>query len=287
MSTKVINKADEEFKRIANLILTEGRLDKNPRPVWENGIPAHTLSINGVSSTYDLANGEFPLMTLRPVVVKSAIKELIWIYVMQSNKLEDLHSMGVKFWDEWDIGDGTIGQCYGATVRRHDLINTFLKSFDFPDSRYHGISLWQSDDFKEPHGLKPCCFLSWCNVRHEEDGDYLDSCLFQRSADFLTAASTVNIAQYAVFNYMVTHILGYKPGKFTWFAQNVQIYDRHVDIVKEMMKRESVEMAPTCVINPEVKYWADYKPEDIQIVGYDIEKIKAAGNTQFKIPVAV
>lgn len=34
--------------------------------------------------------------------------------------------MGVTWWKDWDIGDGTIGQRYGATVKRYDLINKLI-----------------------------------------------------------------------------------------------------------------------------------------------------------------
>ena len=34
-----------------------------------------------------------------------------------------MEECGVSWWKPWDIGDGTIGQRYGATVKRYDLIN--------------------------------------------------------------------------------------------------------------------------------------------------------------------
>ena len=40
--------------------------------------------------TYDLTKGESPLITLRPIAVKSAIGELLWIYQDESNNLDIL-----------------------------------------------------------------------------------------------------------------------------------------------------------------------------------------------------
>ena len=282
-----VNKADEECKRIVRKILTEGGKDISPRAHWKDGTPAHTLSINGVMSQYDISKGEFPLLTLRPVVVKMSIAELLWIYQKQSNSLDLLKEMGVTWWDPWDIGDRTIGSCYGETVRRHDLMNYLLNSIsDNPDSRYHIINLWQVSDFEEPHGLKPCCYQTNFNVRHMEDGDYLDMSLYQRSCDYLTAGCTVNQLQYCIFMHLIANHFGYKPGIFTWFAQNVQIYDRHLENAKIMLERESIECHPYVSINPDKKDFYSLDLDDIKIMDYPIDKIKEI-NPQLKFEVAI
>ena len=35
--------------------------------------------------------------------------------------------MGINWWDEWNIGDDTIGQRYGSTVQRYNLMNKRLE----------------------------------------------------------------------------------------------------------------------------------------------------------------
>ena len=144
--------------------------------------PAHTISINHEICTYDLSKGELPIITLRPIASKSAIGALLWIYQDQSNNLDLLRDKyNVKWWDEWDIGNRTIGSCYGETVRKHDLMNKLLHGLKTdPDGRRHIMNLWQEEDFTRPHGLKPCAYQTVWNVRHGQDGnDYLDMCLFQ------------------------------------------------------------------------------------------------------------
>ena len=199
-----ISRVDWRFMRIVLRILCDGVLDKNPRPHYEDGTPAHTISVNHEMATFDLEKNEFPIISLRPIPFKSAIGELLWIYQDQSNSLDLLKDKyGISWWDNWDIGDRTIGACYGETVRRHDLMNRLLEGLEKdPDSRRHIISLWQEDDFKNPHGLKPCAFLTNWNVRHEEDGDRLDMCLYQRSADFAVGVMS-NWVQYATFLVLV------------------------------------------------------------------------------------
>jgi thymidylate synthase len=281
-------KADEEHKRILAKILEKGCLDTNPRPHWSDGEPAHTLSINHDMSSYDLSKGELPILTLRNIATKSAIGELLWIYQDQSNNLDLLkEKYNVSWWDAWDVGNRTIGACYGETVRRHDLINKLLGSIKInPDSRYHIINLWQVSDFEDPHGLKPCCFQTNFNVRHGRDGiDYLDMCLYQRSNDHAVAWS-INLLQYVVLLYLVARDTGYEPGVFTWFGNNIQIYDRHIPQVRELLRRESIECAPKIWLNPDKKDFYSFTVDDIKIVDYPRDIINEK-NPQLKFEVAV
>ena len=280
-------KGDMYTKEIIERILEEGCLDKDPRPKYSDGVPAHTLSVNHGMCTYDLSKGEFPLITLRPIAVSKSIGELLWIYQDESNNLDRLAEYGVTWWDDWDIGDRTIGACYGETVRRHKLVKDLLKGLkENPDGRRHIISLWQVDDFKDKHGLKPCAFMTIWNVRHGKDGvDYLDMCLVQRSSDFLTAGC-INQVQYVVFQHLIARHLGYTPGRFSWIYDNIQIYDRHVEQAKEMLKREPIDCNPHIEINPEKTNFYDMRPEDIKIEGYPLKKIKEK-NPQLKFDLGI
>lgn len=219
-------------------ILANGTKDENPRPKYEDGTPAYTYFVNHVVRTYNLQT-EFPICTLRPIAWKSAIKELLWIYQDQSNSLPLLKDKyNVNYWDAWESKDipGTIGVRYGATVRKHNLLNNLITDIkENPYGRRHIMSLWQEEDFKESDGLMPCAFLTIWNVR----GKYLDMCLIQRSGDMITAsgAGGVNEVQYACLQMMIAKATGYKAGKFTHFVANEQIYDRHVDAANELLIR--------------------------------------------------
>ena len=282
-----ISRVDWRFMRIVLRILCDGVLDKNPRPHYEDGTPAHTISVNHEMATFDLEKNEFPIISLRPIPFKSAIGELLWIYQDQSNSLDLLKDKyGISWWDNWDIGDRTIGACYGETVRRHDLMNRLLEGLEKdPDSRRHIISLWQENDFKDPHGLKPCAFLTNWNVRHEEDGDRLDMCLYQRSADFAVGVMS-NWVQYATFLVLVASCLDLIPGRFTWFCDNVQIYDRHVDQCMEMLRREPIYHKPFIHINNFDYDFYNIKRDDIILADYPLEEIKEK-NPQIKFPIGI
>ena len=283
-----MTKGDKYTKQIFRKILREGCLDKDPRGHYADGAKAHTLSINHGMCTYDLTKGESPLITLRPIAVKSSIGELLWIYQDESNDLNLLRDKyGVTWWDEWDIGNRTIGTVYGETVRRHNLVKNLIKDIEEnPDGRRHIISLWQEDDFKEPHGLKPCAFMTEWNVRHGKDGvDYLDMCLTQRSSDFATAGC-INQVQYLVFLHLIARHLGLTPGRFTWFYNNIQIYDRHIKQVKELLKRTSVDCEHKIWLNPDKKNFYDFTVDDIKIIDYPRTEIKEK-NPQLKFEIGI
>lgn len=281
-------KGDIYHKQVFDKILQEGCLDINPRPKYEDGTPAHTLSINHGMMTYDLSKGESPLITLRPIAIKKSIGEILWIYQDASNDLDLLkEKYGVTWWDSWDIGNRTIGTVYGETVKRRDMMKKLLNELKTnPDGRRHIINLWQVDDFKEKHGLKPCAFLTEWNVRHGRDGiDYLDMSLTQRSSDFATAGC-INQVQYVVLQYMVARHLKLTPGRFTWFYNNIQIYDRHIDQVIEMLNREAINCEPKIKLNSNIDNFYDFTVNDVEIIDYPKELIKTK-NPQLKFPIGI
>ena len=121
-----MTKADNYLVNDIHNILDNGYKDVNPRPRYEDGTPAYTISVNHVVRKYDLMRGEFPVCTLRRQAWKTGIREIFTIYQHPTNVLSEMRDLGVTWWDPWDIGDGTIGQRYGATVKRYDLIHILI-----------------------------------------------------------------------------------------------------------------------------------------------------------------
>ena len=278
-----MTKGDFYTRNLISDIIQEGCLDKWPSSKYNDGVPAHTYSINHVMTTYDFSKNESPLVTLRPITTKFAIGEILWIYQDQSNDLNLLKDKyGITWWDEWDIGDRTIGQSYGKIIKDHDLVNELFKDIQHnPDGRRHIMTMWQYDDFEKTHGLKPCAYQTAWNVRHGKDGvDYLDMCLYQRSSDFLTAGC-INQVQYSVLLHLFASHLGYIPGKFSWFVQNIQIYDRHMKEAEEMKNRGSVKCNPKIWLNPEKTNFYDFTLDDIKIIDYPLDEIRKK-NPQLK-----
>lgn len=267
-----MTKADKYLIEDIQDILENGYMDENPRPKYADGTPAHTLSVNQKVRQYDLSKGEFPICTLRPQAWKTGIKEIFTIYQHPTNVIKEMEEMGVTWWNLWDIGDGTIGQRYGATVKRYDLLNNLLIDIkENPYGRHKVISLWQEVDLRETEGLLPCAFLTIWNVRKE----YIDMTMVQRSGDMLTAsgAGGINEIQYAALLMMVCKCTGYKPGKFMHVVANEQIYDRHIEQAHELLNRaENYELdeVPEMKLNKEEGCeFTDIKLEDFELINYN------------------
>ena len=256
---KLIYNADSYMESMIKDIKAYGYKDENPRPHYADGTPAHTFSVNHTFRTYDLSQGNFPICTLRPQAWKTGIKEIFTIFQHPTNNIEEMCERGVTWWGEWDIGDGTIGQRYGATVDRYDLVNRLIEDIkNDPYGRRKIISLWQETDLRETAGLAPCAFMTIWNVR----GEYLDMVLVQRSGDMLTASGPggINEIQYAAFLMMIARHTGYKPGVFSHMVANEQIYDRHMDAADVMLER-----------------YKEKVDKDFELFESDIEAWKAKG----------
>lgn len=278
-----MTRADYYMEEMIEKIQRCGYKDINPRPKYADGTPAHTISVNHTFRTYDLSEGDFPICTLRPQAWKTGIKEIFTIYQKPTNNLEEMREMGVGWWDEWDIGDGTIGQRYGATVKRYDLINRLIEDIkNDPYGRRKIVSLWQETDLRETPGLAPCAFQTIWNVR----GEYLDMLLIQRSGDMLTASGPggINEIQYAALLMMIARHTGYKPGVFSHMVANEQIYDRHMDAANDMRSRFSAReqeefyiesvlretiLHPRLVLNPEKTNFYDMTIDDFTMENYN------------------
>lgn len=256
-------KADKYYIENINKILTEGSWDENPRPKWKDGTPAHSKFITGVFEEYDISKGEFPITTLRNTAIKTGIKEIFWIYQKQSNSLKLAREMGINWWDEWNIGDDTIGQRYGATIKRYGLMENLISGLkNDPFSRRHIIDMYQYHDLNETMGLHPCAYSTSWSVRKVNGEYYLDMTLNQRSNDYIVAGY-INKIQYVGFQMMVAGHLGYKVGKFCHLVQNLHIYDRHLESAKDLLSRTPLDINPTLSLNPKSFY--EYELNDFVI----------------------
>ena len=239
-----MNKADKYYIENLNKIIKEGSLDENPRPKYKDGTPAHSKFITQVFEEYDINNGEYPITTLRNTAIKTGIKEILWIYQKQTSNLSIAREMGINWWDEWDIGNDTIGQRYGATVKKWKLIDNLLKSLtEDPFSRRHIMNMYQEQDLKETVGLNPCAYETIWSVRKVNEVLYLDMTLIQRSNDYIIAGY-INKIQYLALQMMVAGHCGYKVGKFCHLVQNLHIYERHLESAKEILEREPLIIQP-------------------------------------------
>lgn len=280
-----MNRADEYLIETLKELRDTPYRDDNPRPKYKDGTPAYSKYITQKVFKYNIASGEFPIPTLRPTAIKMAIKEMFWIYQKQSNILKDAHDLGITWWDDWDIGDGTIGARYGYTVDKHGLMDKLLIGLgNNPFGRRNMLNLYQESDFEESGGLYPCCFLSKYTVREHKYFNgyvrYIDVTLDSRSSDFITAGF-INQIQYVALAMMVcghlSYITGldYRVGDFMFVGENVHMYERHEWAIEELLSRTPSSEQPKIELLSNKNFY-DYTIDDFKITVPKIEKLSKA-----------
>lgn len=276
-----MSKADLVFSAMCRDILDNGvsTLGETVRAKWEDGSPAHTIKKFGVINRYDLSQ-EFPIMTLKPTYLKSAIDELLWIWQRKSNNIKDLKS---RIWDSWADENGSIGKAYGYQLQvKHkypegefDQVDRVIYDLKHnPYSRRILVNMYNHSDLHEM-SLYPCAYSMTFNVT----GGRLNAILNQRSQDVLVA-NNWNVCQYAVLVHMMAQVSGFEAGEFVHVISDSHIYDRHVPLIEELIQRTSYP-APKLVINPEIKDFYDFRVEDFVLENYQ------AGAQIRNIPVAI
>lgn len=276
-----MSRADELFKENCRDILENGydQTGEKVRPRWEDGTPAYTIKRFGLVNRYNLAE-EFPILTLRPINFRAAVDELLWIWQKKSNKIEDLNS---HIWDQWADPDGTIGKAYGYQLaQKHEYAEGTFDQVDRvlydlkhnPSSRRIMTNLYNHSDLHAMQ-LYPCAYGLTFNVT----GHRLNAILNQRSQDMLVANGW-NVTQYAVLLHLFAQVSGLEVGELVHVIADAHIYDRHVPIVQDLLKRETYP-APTLRLDPGITDFYAFSLSNIWLENYQ------HGDKVTGIPVAV
>lgn len=294
--------ADKVFIDMCKDILTNGTDTRGQavRPHWPDGESAYTIKKFGVVNRYDLRK-EFPAITLRKTAIKSAMEEILWIFQKKSNNINDFN---LHIWDEWANKEGSIGKAYGYQIgqryNHHKDLNisanieegkykdypsalvvpktgeVYLDQIDAviydlkhtPFSRRIMMHTWNFNDLHEMN-LQPCCWSMTFNVTDEgKDKLILNMILNQRSNDVL-AANSWNTVQYALLLMMIAQVCNMEAGELVHVITDAHIYDRHVDIIKEIIERPTFD-APKVWLNPNIKNFYDFRVEDLFVEDYKV-----------------
>ncbi|MCR4643105.1 MAG: thymidylate synthase [Lachnospiraceae bacterium] len=279
--------ADEIFISMCKDILENGTSTEGEkvRPHWEDGTPAYTIKKFGVVNRYDLRK-EFPAFTLRKTKIKSATEEMLWIWQQKSNDIHWLHS---HIWDEWADENGRIGKAYGYQMGvKHQYKEGMMDQVDRviwdlknnPFSRRIMTNLYVHQDLHEMN-LYPCAYSMTFNVTQEKGSDKLtlNAILNQRSQDVLMA-NNWNVVQYAVLVHMLAQVCDMQVGELVHVIADAHIYDRHVELVKELISRKPYP-APDFWINPDIHDFYQFTRDDVKLENYQ------TGPQIEDIPVAI
>lgn len=278
---KAMSYADKVFIENIKNILENGVSSEgmNVRPRWEDGTPAHTISVFGVVNRYDLSK-EFPIITLRRSYWKTAWDEIAWIWQKKSNNINDL---GSHVWDQWADETGSIGKAYGYQMAKKypfpegmsDQVDHIIWQLqNDPASRRIMTNMYNFEDLHEM-ALAPCAYSMTFSVK----GNKLNAILNQRSQDMI-AANNFNVVEYAMIVYALASAYGFEPGELVHCVADMHIYDRHIEMARELVQNPTYD-APKFWIDPSVKNFYDFTKDSFRLDGYQYSEF------DHKIPIAV
>ncbi|GAC05659.1 MAG: thymidylate synthase [Alteromonadaceae bacterium] len=257
--------------------------------VWVNNerTGKKCLTVINADLTYDVAKGEFPLVTTRKSFYKSAIAEMIG-YIRGYDNAADFRKIGTSTWDAnanqnqaWldnphRRGEDDCGLIYGKIGRNfpkpdggsidllakiiHDLKNGIddrgeIFTFYHPGAFHMGC-------------LRPCMYSHHFSLL--DDTLYLNST--QRSCD-VPLGLNFNMVQVYFLLAIVAQITGKKAGKAYHKIVNAHIYEDQLALMRDVqLKREPLGM-PKLIINPDIKSLKDLETwvtmDDFNIEGYE------------------
>ena len=137
-----------------------------------------------------------------------------------------------------------------------------------PFSRRIMTNIYVHQDLHEMN-LYPCAYSMTFNVTQTPENEKLtlNAILNQRSQDILTA-NNWNVCQYAILLMMIAQVCDMEAGELLHVVADCHIYDRHIPVVKEMIKRKPYP-APIVKLNPEVKDFYQFTTDDLIVENYE------------------
>jgi thymidylate synthase len=91
--------------------------------------------------------------------------------------------------------------------------------------------------------------------------------LYQRSADIFLGVP-FNIASYALLTAIIAKILGREAGEYVHTFGDFHMYENHREQIKEQLAREP-KAFPAIKFNKDFKTLDEFKPEYVELVGYE------------------
>ncbi|MGH1463272.1 MAG: thymidylate synthase [Neptuniibacter sp.] len=244
------------------------------------------LTVINADLTYDVGNGQLPMVTTRKTFYKSAIAEMLG-YLRGYDNAADFRTIGTKTWDAnandnaawlanpYRKGEDDCGFIYGKVGRNFpkpdggsiDLLRKIVDDLSNGiDDRGEIYTFYHPGAF-HMGCLRPCMYSHHFSLL----GDTLFLNSTQRSCD-VPLGLTFNMIQVYFLLAIMAQITGHKPGKAYHKIVNAHIYEDQVELMRDVqLKREPLTL-PTLKINPDIKTLKDLETwvttDDFEVEGY-------------------
>jgi thymidylate synthase len=251
----IIQHEEHQYLNLIKEIIQDGSV--------EHGRNGKTYTKFGYSMRYSLKDGIIPILTTKKVAWRPCFEELFW-FIRGSTNNNELREKKVYIWDcnakrefldsrnLFHLKEGDLGPIYGHQWRHFNadyvdcntnydgkgidqlsrIIND-LKNQETRASRRLVMSAWNPCQLEEV-ALPPCHMIVQFHVR---EGKYLSCALFQRSGD-VGLGIPFNIASYSLLTHILAKHCGLIADEFVHFLGNCHIYEEHLEVLKEQIKRE-------------------------------------------------
>lgn len=271
----------KQYLALCQRIVEQGKWVENERT------GKRCLTVINADLTYDVGNGEFPLVTTRKSFWKAAIAELLG-YIRGYNSAADFRQLGTKSWDAnanqnsaWLAnphrkGEDDMGWVYGAVGRNFpkgdgtggiDLLRQIVDDLTRGIDNRGEIYTFYHPGLFHLGCLRPCL--------HSHHFSLLDGTLYlnstQRSAD-VPLGLNWNMVQCYTFLALMAQITGHKAGLAFHKIVNAHIYEDQFTLMRDVQLKRTPFASPTLRINPDIKSLADLESwvtlDDFEVEGY-------------------
>lgn len=270
----------KQYLQLCQRIIDEGVWVPNERT------GKNCLTVINADLSYDVARGEFPLVTTRRSYYKSAIAEMIG-YVRGYDNAADFRRIGTRTWDananenkSWLAnphrkGEDDCGLIYGK-IGRHfpkpdgGSVDLLRKIYD--DLRAGKDDRGEIYTFYHPGAFHMAC-LRPCMYSHHFSllGDTLYLNSTQRSCD-VPLGLNFNMVQVYFLLAIMAQITGHKAGTAYHKIVNAHIYEDQIDLMKDVQLKREPFPSPRLIINPKIQTLEDLETwvtvDDFEIEGY-------------------
>jgi|TARA_R110000850_G_scaffold148707_5_gene270969 thymidylate synthase len=245
------------------------------------------LTVINADLTYDVASGEFPLVTTRKSFYKSAIAEMLG-YIRGYDNAADFRKLGTKTWDAnandneaWlnnplRKGDDDCGFIYGKVARNFpkpdggniDLLRKIVDDLSKGlDDRGEIFTFYHPGAF-HMGCLRPCMYSHHFSLLG--DTLYLNST--QRSCD-VPLGLNFNMVQVYFLLAIMAQITGNKAGQAYHKIVNAHVYEDQLELLRDVQLKREPFPAPKLIINPDIKSLKDLETwvslDDFEVEGYE------------------